>query len=235
MMIDDCFRLGKSKNRRPVLIKFTSKLTTHCVLERSKLLKGTGIYLENDYGKSVREIRKQLIPFMKEARGKGRHAVLRGDKLIVEGRELDLNFCKRHLGGHRSEDLVDQPGGDMGEMSTSAEADQLGNIESRTAQAGDDVSGKILQTSAGSSNKWLRREREHVSQECQASKEGNVRQQLTRERHRSRSNSGGNAGSVRDRKIDNQTDILETGGTSHNKISDIQSELILLARVVIEG
>ena len=49
MMIDDCFRLGKSKNRRPVLIKFTSKLTRDCVLERSKLLKGTGIYLEKDY------------------------------------------------------------------------------------------------------------------------------------------------------------------------------------------
>ena len=83
-MINDCFRSGKSKNRRPVLIRFTSKLTRDCVLERSILPKG--IYLEKDYEKSVREIRKQLIPFMKEARDKGRHAVLRGDKLIVEGR-----------------------------------------------------------------------------------------------------------------------------------------------------
>ena len=87
------------------------------------------LYLEKDYEKSVREIRKQLIPFMKEARGKGRHTVLRGDKLIVEGRELDLNFCKRNLGDHRSEDLVDQPRGEMGEMSTPAEAGQRGNIE----------------------------------------------------------------------------------------------------------
>ena len=77
---------------------------------------------------------------------------------------------------------------------------------------------------------WLRREREHVSQECQASKERNDRQQLTRERHRSRSNSGGNAETVRGRKIDNQTDILETDGSSHNKISDIQSELILFGQ-----
>ena len=37
------------------------------------------------------------------------------------------------------------------------------------------------------------------------------------EHHRSRSNSGGNAGSVRGRKIDNQSDILVTGGASHNR------------------
>ena len=120
MMIDDCYRLGKSKNRRPVLIKFTSKLTRDSVLERSKLLKGTGVYLEKDYEKSVRVIRKQLIPFIKEGRGKGRHAVLRGDKLIV--------FCERKLDDHRREDLEDQPGGEMGEMSTLAEAGQRRNI-----------------------------------------------------------------------------------------------------------
>ena len=80
MMIDDCYRLGRSKNGRPVLLKFTSKLARDSVLERCKLLKGTGVYLEKDYEKSVREIRKQLIPFMKEARIKGKHAVLRGDE-----------------------------------------------------------------------------------------------------------------------------------------------------------
>ena len=124
---------------RPVLIKFTSKLTRDSVLERSKLLKGTGIYLEKDYEKPVREIRKQLIPFMKEARVKVRHAVLRGVKLIVEGRELDLNFCKRKLGDHRREDLVDQPGREMGEMSTLAEAGQRRNIETRSTHAGGGV------------------------------------------------------------------------------------------------
>ena len=65
MMIDDCYRLGKAKSRRPVLLKFTGKLTRDSVLERSKFLKGTGVYLEKDYEKSVREIKKQLIPFMK--------------------------------------------------------------------------------------------------------------------------------------------------------------------------
>ena len=66
LMISDCYRLGKNKNTRPVIIKFTSKLTRDSILERSKLLKGTRIYLGKDYDKSTREIRKQLIPYMKE-------------------------------------------------------------------------------------------------------------------------------------------------------------------------
>ena len=144
MMIDDCFRLGKTKNRRPVLIKFTSKLIMDCVLERSKLLKGTGIYLERDYDTLTREIRRQLVPFMKEARYKGKHAVLRDDKIIVEGRKLDLNFCKKNLGKKRSEEPVDQPGEGRGEIVTIAEGGQSSNNERRSIHTRDDVSDKSL-------------------------------------------------------------------------------------------
>ena len=42
---------------------------------------------------------------MKEKRKKGRRAFLRDDKLMVEGRELDLKFCKKNLGNQRSEDF----------------------------------------------------------------------------------------------------------------------------------
>ena len=218
MSIDDCYRIGKSKNRRPILVKFTSKLTRDSVLERSKLLKGTGIFLEKDYEKSVRETRKQLIPFMKEARGKGRHAVMRGDKLIVEGRELDLNFCIRNLGEHRREDPGEQPGRERGELSTQAETGQCNNIERRSTHAGGDVSGRILQVSAGSSNTRTSREREQGSQERQVIKERTDRLLLTRERQRSRSNSGGKAGSCRGRQLDNQSDFFITGGASQNRI-----------------
>ena len=62
----------------------------------------------------------------------------------------------------------------------------------------------------------IRREREHTRQECQVSKEGSDRQQLASERHRSRSSSGGSAGSVRGRQMVNQSDILVTGGASQN-------------------
>ena len=144
-MIDDCFRLGKIKNRRPVLTKFTSKLIRDCVLERSKLLKGTGIYLERDHDKLTREIRRQLVPFMKEARCKGKHVVLRDDKLIVEGRKLDLNLCKKNLGKQRSEEPVDQPGEGRGEIVTIAEGGQSSNNERRSIHTSDDVSDISLQ------------------------------------------------------------------------------------------
>ena len=219
MSIDDCYRIGKSKNRRPILVKFTSKLTRDSVLERSKLLKGTGIFLEKDYEKSVRETRKQLIPFMKEARGKGRQAMLRGDKLIVEGKEWDLNFCKRNWGEHRREDPAEQPGREKGELSTLAETGQWNNIESRSTHAGGDVSGRILQVSAGSTNTRKCREREQRSQERHVIKERTDRRLLTRERQRSRSNSGGNAGSCRGRQLDSQSEFLGTEGASQNRIT----------------
>ena len=203
MMIDDCFRLGKTKNRRPVLIKFTSKITRDCELERSKLLKGTGIYLAKDYDKAIREIRRQLIPFRKEARDKGIHAVLRYEKLIVEGRELDLNFCKMNLGNQRSEDLVDQRREEMGEMLTTAEGGQRSNSELRATLTSDGVSKNSLQSSARSLNLWPANGGGNVRQECQVSMEGNARQQTSIERQRSRSNSGENAGIVRCRKRDN--------------------------------
>ena len=40
-MVDDCYRLGKKRNRRPALISFTSSLIRDSILESAKLLKGT--------------------------------------------------------------------------------------------------------------------------------------------------------------------------------------------------
>ena len=38
---------------------------------------------------------------MKEARVNRKHAVLKVDKLVIEGRDFDLEFCKKHMGNDR--------------------------------------------------------------------------------------------------------------------------------------
>ena len=96
-MIDDCYRLGKNRNRRPVLMSFTSTLIRDHILDRAKLLKGTRIFLEKDYDFKTRSTRAQLMPFMKEARSKGKHAFLREDKLVIDGKEVDIHYCNNNL------------------------------------------------------------------------------------------------------------------------------------------
>ena len=104
-MVDDYYRLGKKRNRRPALISFTSTLIRDSILERAKLLKGTKIFLERDHDVKTRNIRSQLIPYMREARGKGKHAILRYDKLFIEGREVDLHYCKNNMESSRNVEL----------------------------------------------------------------------------------------------------------------------------------
>ena len=82
------------------------------ILERSKILKGSGICLEKDYDRKTRETRTQLKSYMKEARINGKHAVLKADKLVIEGRDFDLEFCKIHMGNDGKGPTEDQQKGE---------------------------------------------------------------------------------------------------------------------------
>ncbi len=55
-------------------------------------LKGSNIYINEDYPESVRKRRKELIPKMKAARERGDIAFLRYDKLIVHKRQAKENM-----------------------------------------------------------------------------------------------------------------------------------------------
>ena len=56
------------------------------VLRDAKYLRGTGFGISEDYSERVRKERDFLKPHMMEARRQGHHAVLRFDKLVVDGR-----------------------------------------------------------------------------------------------------------------------------------------------------
>lgn len=85
--LDEVRRIGKynPQKKRPVLIKLTREATRARILRNTKVLKGTEIWIDEDYPKEVQEERRRLIPHMKEARERGYRAQLRYNKLIVNG------------------------------------------------------------------------------------------------------------------------------------------------------
>ncbi|KAJ8385857.1 hypothetical protein AAFF_G00179230 [Aldrovandia affinis] len=78
-------RTGRStgERTRPIVAKFFRYKDKVRVMEKAKDLKGTNVYINEDYTDVVRQKRKELIPAMKAARERGDIAFLRHDKLIV--------------------------------------------------------------------------------------------------------------------------------------------------------
>lgn len=88
MVIERAHRTGNpsgysEKRPRPIMVKFLRYKDKMAVLGKTKDLKGTNIYVNEDYTEAVRQKRKELIPAMKAARERGDIAYIRHDKLIV--------------------------------------------------------------------------------------------------------------------------------------------------------
>ncbi|KAK4877387.1 hypothetical protein RN001_009893 [Aquatica leii] len=75
------------------------------ILKNAKTLKGTDIWINEDYLKEVQEERRRLIPYMTEAKNKGYKALIRYDKLIINNetyRTKDLEKDEEHENGEAS-------------------------------------------------------------------------------------------------------------------------------------
>ena len=90
--INNLYRLGKGVNR-PLLVKFNSKSTRDYILDNRKKLKGSQYRIDEDFNYDTREARRKLLPFMHDARSKGHKASLRQNKLMINGKIFDLDFC----------------------------------------------------------------------------------------------------------------------------------------------
>ena len=58
--------------------------------ERSKL-KGSSIFIAEDFSPRVREIRQALIPHLKTARNQGKRAIMVYDHLLIDGKKFILD------------------------------------------------------------------------------------------------------------------------------------------------
>lgn len=88
--VERAHRTGRPKAEgdkpRPIVIKFLRHKDRAAVLQKAKCLKGTNIYINEDYTDHVRMKRKELMPELRAARNRGDIAYLRHDKLIVHPR-----------------------------------------------------------------------------------------------------------------------------------------------------
>ena len=95
--IDNINWIGKRKQNRPLLIKFTNSLTKEYIMERKRMFKGCKIRLEEDYNEEVCTIKRKLVEYMWEARRRGKHAVLVRDKIQISGVLFDLEACRKNF------------------------------------------------------------------------------------------------------------------------------------------
>ncbi|KAI5703932.1 hypothetical protein M8J76_014898 [Diaphorina citri] len=89
-------RMGKkNKNKsRAVIIGLSTVKRKWEIMSNCNKLAGTKMAVCEEFSKNVLERRKQLIPLMKEMRAAGKHAVLKADKLYVDGELYEEHSIK---------------------------------------------------------------------------------------------------------------------------------------------
>ena len=90
--IIEAFRLGKKRdnNIRPVLVKLRDVQCKADIMNKCHLLKGSGIFISNDYTTLQRQNMKKLVARMKEAKenGYGNVFITCRGVLMVDGNDL---------------------------------------------------------------------------------------------------------------------------------------------------
>lgn len=89
--IEEIRRMGRRGTRRPVLIELLSKRMTKYITENSNYLKNTGLFASQFLDPDSLRDRNVLRGKLKEARQRGQHAVMRNNKLFINGREVNLS------------------------------------------------------------------------------------------------------------------------------------------------
>lgn len=70
---------------RPILLELRNWSKKMEILKATKKLQGTKIYMEEDYSKEIQGQRKELIKHRNTIRAKGHHAIIRYNRLIING------------------------------------------------------------------------------------------------------------------------------------------------------
>jgi len=75
---------------RRIMVNLLRLKDKQCILSSTKKLKGTNIYINEDFSGAVLQRRKELWPKLKAARAQGEKAILRYDKLVILPREVKI-------------------------------------------------------------------------------------------------------------------------------------------------
>ncbi|XP_061725465.1 uncharacterized protein LOC133531335 [Cydia pomonella] len=85
--IESAQRIGKKGNRRPLLIELISKRMKAYILENSRAFRNTGYAVSDVLDNEALIIRRDLRDQLRRARESGKHAVIRNNRLFINGIE----------------------------------------------------------------------------------------------------------------------------------------------------
>jgi exosome complex exonuclease DIS3/RRP44 len=94
--MDRVHRLG-SKDNAPIIARCTFYKDKVSIMKAKAKLKGSDIFVGDDFSRGVREKRKKLSPFLKEIRQEDKTARLVHDHIVVGGRKLFLDADEQAL------------------------------------------------------------------------------------------------------------------------------------------
>lgn len=90
--IEETCRMGRNNNKtRPIVIELLSKKMTKYILENGNYFHGTGLYVSEFLSKDERKFRHILREEMMKARKNGQYAIIRNNKLYIDGKHVPIN------------------------------------------------------------------------------------------------------------------------------------------------
>lgn len=92
--IERAHRLGRGPNA-PIIVKFSAFKKKNEILKNAFRAKGTRVVISEDFSANVRETRKQLLNYMKDARARGDRARLQYNKLYINNRPFTLEELQK--------------------------------------------------------------------------------------------------------------------------------------------
>ncbi len=87
ILLERIHRVGVQGRQRcrNMVVKFHSFKDRQNVWNQRRLLRGTGLFLEEHLALSIQQERSQLLPFLQSARRRGEKATMNGNKLLIAG------------------------------------------------------------------------------------------------------------------------------------------------------
>jgi ribA/ribD-fused uncharacterized protein len=120
-----CHRLGqyneKTDRPRTIIVKFHFYPERLEVWEKRRLLKGSGIFINEDFPQDMERQRKVMMPIVKAARAHNMKAYLSGTRLVIDDKSFNINTLHKLPHPITPEDVSEKQIGDyhffMGRLS----------------------------------------------------------------------------------------------------------------------
>lgn len=101
--VEDVARIGRKGNRRPVVMEFISKRIAKNILQSTYYFRSSGLHVTKYLNEEGRARRKILQEHLYDARKNGHHAIIRDNKLIINGKIIQLQSTQSIQGDNLEE------------------------------------------------------------------------------------------------------------------------------------